>query len=182
VHVADRQPPFGFFKVHQACHRAVQAALGEGAIKQQHYFQLRWLPQIGGCAVPVREGDELACVITLDERSAASDEGARFRVKQLQLERCRYLSGDDMRNYLTSVHTLSAANADGALMALSKCAAPWRYIVHADAFEPSLSDELVELVLQILHLIFPAQALAERCANRVHFRGRTETVSSPILT
>ena len=112
--------------------------------------------------MPVRQGDILACVISLDGRSSNESDQQRFRLKQLQLERCRYLTQEDMQAYLTAVHTLCKADAGRGLLKMSKCSAPWRFILQSEALLES-SDELVELVLHILRVIFPSHALTEKC-------------------
>ena len=163
--ITTKDPPFGFFRVHASCARAVQGALGEAAVSKEHYFQLKWLPSIGEYVTPVQVGDELACVISLDERDKTSSRETRFRLKQLQIERCRYLSGEQMLAYLKAVHRIASSDAEGVLIAMGKCAAPWRFILSSDQFEPTFTNELVHLVLETLHVIYPSHALTEKCAH-----------------
>lgn len=154
---------YGFFQIKESCIHAVAAALGRAAIDNHHYFNVKWLPPVGGAYnLPVGHGDTLSCLLGRDQRPPPGREAeTAFRPKQLKLDKCEKLSDEQTNNFLAFISNTAASSKEGALLALSTCSAVWRYILA----QRGLSSEAglgVRRVLETLHSIFPSHALEEK--------------------
>eukprot|EP00966_Prymnesium_polylepis_P077975 1807593-Prymnesium_polylepis.1 len=150
---------FGFFRIQASCTRSVTAVLGPEAAATEHYFETRWLPTIGNVKLEVRRGDVVACML-----SPMEGESKRFRVRQLQLERCGHLSDALVLEYVSAVLELAERDAEKALLAMSKCVGPWMHVLN----RITLDSRVIQRLLCLLHELYVSRALPER--KRAVFR------------
>ena len=158
LELGPRADEFGFLRIHSAYTLAVLSVFGLDEAEKDHYFRLEWLPSAGQRHAPVREGDSLSCLIGVDARAAAESGRPRIKLRQLMLEKCGKLTDEEMHTYLKAVHEKSESEPEAALIMISKCAAPWRYILQCR----SLDDQLTRMLLKTLRAILSSPAMQEK--------------------
>ena len=152
----------GFFHIDESSAQAVTTAFGCAAVAKDHYFRVAWLPSVvrGSYQLPVGPGDTLTCLISRDRRPPGQDAASLFP-RQIKLDRCAKLSRTQMQTFLCFISATAATSAEDALLALSPCAAVWRYVLT----QPQIAsgDGLgVRQVLETLHLISKSRSLHEK--------------------
>jgi hypothetical protein len=98
----------------------------------------------------------LSCLLTKDARSKSG-----FGPRELKVEQVRRLSSEQLIGYLNDLKDTSQRDAEGALVHLSRCPAPWRFALEWRGDEKA-RDQIVRLVLETLHAVSDSRALHQR--------------------